>query len=103
MGVPRGVCVEKLDKPLIADGLKPKPQKKWAALGGSTSICLLEHKTSTDQAKTLAGEPGFEPGYAGIKIRCLNQLGDSPTLTCCLPLNTILLLRRQAKFYSTTG
>ena len=28
----------------------------------------------------LAGEEGFEPSYAGIKIRCLNQLGDSPTL-----------------------
>ena len=27
----------------------------------------------------MAGEQGFEPWYAGIKIRCLNQLGDSPT------------------------
>src|SRR5258706_15363713 len=26
----------------------------------------------------MAGEEGFEPSYAGIKIRCLNQLGDSP-------------------------
>ena len=26
-----------------------------------------------------AGEEGFEPSHAGIKIRCLNQLGDSPT------------------------
>ena len=29
----------------------------------------------------LAGEEGFEPSHAGIKIRCLNQLGDSPTRT----------------------
>ncbi len=29
--------------------------------------------------KDLAGEEGFEPSHAGIKIRCLNQLGDSPT------------------------
>jgi hypothetical protein len=29
----------------------------------------------------LAGEEGLEPSHAGIKIRCLNQLGDSPTLT----------------------
>jgi hypothetical protein len=29
--------------------------------------------------RTLAGEKGFEPLHAGIKIRCLNQLGDSPT------------------------
>jgi hypothetical protein len=27
----------------------------------------------------LAGEEGLEPSHAGIKIRCLNQLGDSPT------------------------
>jgi hypothetical protein len=26
----------------------------------------------------MAGEEGFEPAHAGIKIRCLNQLGDSP-------------------------
>ena len=27
----------------------------------------------------LTGEKGFEPLHAGIKIQCLNQLGDSPT------------------------
>ena len=27
----------------------------------------------------LAGEEGLEPSHAGIKIRCLDQLGDSPT------------------------
>ena len=26
----------------------------------------------------MAGEEGFEPSDAGIKIRCLDQLGDSP-------------------------
>ena len=26
----------------------------------------------------MAGEEGLEPSNAGIKIRCLNQLGDSP-------------------------
>ena len=30
-------------------------------------------------ARDLAGEEGFEPSHVGIKIRCLNQLGDSPT------------------------
>jgi hypothetical protein len=29
----------------------------------------------------MAGEEGFEPSHAGIKIQCLNQLGDSPTQT----------------------
>ena len=28
----------------------------------------------------VAGEEGFEPSNAGIKIRCLNQLGESPTI-----------------------
>ena len=28
----------------------------------------------------LAGDVGFEPTNAGIKIRCLNQLGESPTI-----------------------
>ena len=28
--------------------------------------------------REMAGEEGFEPSNAGIKIRCLNQLGDSP-------------------------
>ena len=27
----------------------------------------------------LAGDIGFEPMRVGIKIRCLNQLGESPT------------------------
>ena len=29
----------------------------------------------------LAGDVGFEPTHVGIKIRCLNQLGESPTLS----------------------
>ena len=33
---------------------------------------------ATSAAAVLAGEEGFEPSNAGIKIRCLNQLGDSP-------------------------
>ena len=28
----------------------------------------------------MAGEEGFEPSHAGIKIQCLNQLGDSPAV-----------------------
>jgi hypothetical protein len=30
------------------------------------------------EVMVMAGEEGFEPSYGGIKIRCLNQLGDSP-------------------------
>ena len=28
----------------------------------------------------LAEAEGFEPSHAGIKIQCLNQLGDSPVV-----------------------
>jgi hypothetical protein len=40
------------------------------------------HETTSVQKRFLyemAGEEGFEPSHVGIKIRCLNQLGDSPT------------------------
>ena len=36
----------------------------------------------------LAGVEGVEPANAGIKIRCLNQLGDTPTRDRCLKLNS---------------
>ena len=38
-------------------------------------------KRLTRFSATVAGDVGFEPTNAGIKIRCLNQLGESPTLT----------------------
>ena len=40
----------------------------------------LEPSPTTSVARSCcgAGEEGFEPSHAGIKIRCLNQLGDSP-------------------------
>ena len=28
--------------------------------------------------ENLAGDVGFEPTYVGFRIRCLNQLGESP-------------------------
>ena len=41
----------------------------------------------------LAGVEGVEPANAGIKIRCLNQLGDTPTRdnyqTCTLAANPL--------------
>jgi hypothetical protein len=51
---------------------------------GHRARLLDAHFASTDQAKRMAGEQGVEPWYAGIKIQCLNQLGDSPTqLVAC--------------------
>ena len=34
-------------------------------------------------SSNLAGVEGVEPANAGIKIRCLNQLGDTPTQDSC--------------------
>ena len=47
-------------------------------LEAKPSACDLLPKAATSAAAVLAGEEGFEPSNAGIKIRCLNQLGDSP-------------------------
>ena len=33
----------------------------------------------------VAGEEGLEPSHAGIKIRCLDQLGDSPSAAINAP------------------
>ena len=39
----------------------------------------LTIKLTISRTKNLAGAEGLEPAHAGIKIRCLNQLGDAPT------------------------
>ena len=46
-------------------------------------------------AKCLAEEEGFEPSNAGIKIRCLNQLGDSPTRVNVVRYDANRLKRRK--------
>ena len=64
--------------------LKADPRERYRL------VRLLDANiASTDQTKRMAGEQGFEPWYAGIKIQCLNQLGDSPTqLAACRLLET---------------
>ena len=52
----------------------------------------------------MAGEEGLEPSNAGIKIRCLNQLGDSPTQldVSCLQCEAILASNwHQTKFFTS--
>ena len=39
------------------------------------------NRLTTPQQRDLAGEEGFEPSHAGIKIQCLKPLDDSPTLS----------------------
>ncbi len=57
-------------------------------LSGTICICgalpAQTHWLAFIGSPNLAGEEGFEPSSAGIKIRCLNQLGDSPKLDCYL-------------------
>ena len=43
------------------------------------------HRPALRGLQILAGVGGFEPTNAGIKIRCLNQLGDTPTQDGCCP------------------
>src|SRR5439155_12182778 len=45
----------------------------------STSISGGAARTGVLRMEDLAGEEGLEPSHVGIKIRCLDQLGDSPT------------------------
>jgi hypothetical protein len=43
-------------------------------------VKYVTQQLSDKRCRNLAGEEGFEPSHVGIKIRCLNQLGDSPAL-----------------------
>ena len=69
----------------------------------------LEPSPTTSVARSCcgAGEEGFEPSHAGIKIRCLNQLGDSP-IKPVLPASTHLIVehsnrRTQSSTRSASG
>src|SRR6476469_5495077 len=46
---------------------------------GVGAACCMRKGREQTQINGLAGEEGLEPSHAGIKIQCLNQLGDSPT------------------------
>jgi hypothetical protein len=51
-------------------------------------LCTVEHYCPY----LMAGEEGFEPSNAGIKIQCLNQLGDSPTQLVVYHKSALILL-----------
>src|SRR5262245_41956593 len=55
--------------------------------------CRRNARAGFDSDFGLAGEEGFEPSNGGIKIRCLNQLGDSPArktvLHSCAAIKTL--------------
>src|SRR5258708_19450630 len=51
--------------------------RKIGRIGGPLFHQSLDPRPSS--RNLMAGEEGFEPSYGGIKIRCLNQLGDSPS------------------------
>ena len=49
-----------------------------------TSLNNIQARALREPFQILAGVEGVEPANAGIKIRCLNQLGDTPTRDDCL-------------------
>jgi hypothetical protein len=66
-------------------------RNNWDANGGEseirthggvapTSVFETDTLNRSDISPLAEGE-GFEPSHAGIKIRCLNQLGDPPKTT----------------------
>src|SRR5207249_1108162 len=70
----------------LADDTAPEADVEMMAYGfrearirvaGEHAHALEGHPRSVPLER-MAGEEGFEPSNAGIKIRCLNQLGDSP-------------------------
>ena len=52
--------------------------KKAKLLAAALRVRHNSFTISGVNLSNVAGEEGFEPSHAGIKIQCLNQLGDSP-------------------------
>ncbi|SBP87720.1 hypothetical protein THIARS_60433 [Thiomonas delicata] len=59
-------------------GAQPAKIRLTSGLGAQTGTSRVLPLAAAGKPE-VAGEEGFEPSNAGIKIRCLNQLGDSPT------------------------
>ena len=60
---------------LVAEaGIAPAVFRLWAWRDTTSLLCA-----------NLVGDQGFEPWNAGIKIQCLDQLGDSPTIWYSVP------------------
>ena len=72
LGMPR---MNLMDTPAISKPLNKDTEQK--------ALARTRFGSPSQGPKNLAGVEGFEPANAGIKIRCLNQLGDTPTQDCC--------------------
>ena len=50
--------------------------------GNDPPTLALSRRCSTTELRgqCMAGAIGFEPMHVGIKIRCLDQLGEAPTV-----------------------
>ena len=55
--------------------------------GGLAGLLCIGYASIWRIPNNLAGVEGVEPANAGIKIRCLNQLGDTPTQVSCQTFN----------------
>ena len=72
---------------------RPATLRVWEIRRSMHLADLCQHKPALGRSGNLAGVEGFEPANAGIKIQCLNQLGDTPTQdNCCFQQPTYNLL-----------
>ena len=62
---------------------RPATLRVWEIRRFMHLAAFCQHKPALGRSGNLAGVEGFEPANAGIKIQCLNQLGDTPTQDSC--------------------
>ena len=72
-----------LDMPRVGLVAAPAISKPLNKVTEQKALARTRCGSGSQGPKNLAGVEGFEPANAGIKIRCLNQLGDSPTRVDC--------------------
>ena len=72
-----------LDMPRVGLVAAPAISKPLNKVTEQKALTRTRCGSGSQGPKNLAGVEGFEPANAGIKIRCLNQLGDTPTQDCC--------------------
>ena len=72
-----------LDMPRVGLVAAPATSKPLNKVTEQKALARTRCGSGSQGPKNLAGVEGFEPANAGIKIRCLNQLGDTPTQDCC--------------------
>ena len=72
--------VEPVSQHACCGSLTTKPNEGFGASGENRTriFCLEGRRNSQTTTDALAGVARFELANVGIKVRCLNQLGDTP-------------------------